>query len=173
MIHSARPTVSPVFTWNLLYFEKWGRTDGQHVQKQWSLPAVTVGRPRGSIERPHATTATYFKHANLSQVCLFKFEVYVNFWEGIVQRNLDFWIFGIFGFLEMKIYSAKPNCTYSFSKFWYVRDRLTHFSIISSSFYLDKICLKNQYYRFWWRIRANFLKSLIVLYKRLDSLEDI
>ena len=25
-----------------------GRTDGRHVQKQWSLPAVTVGRPRGS-----------------------------------------------------------------------------------------------------------------------------
>ena len=58
MIHLARPTVSPVvnivFAWNLLRFEKWGRTDGRtdgrHVQKQWSLPAVTVGRPRGSID---------------------------------------------------------------------------------------------------------------------------
>ena len=27
-----------------------GRTDGQHVQKQRSLPAVTAGRPRGSIK---------------------------------------------------------------------------------------------------------------------------
>ena len=46
MIHSARPTVSPVanivFALNLFCFEKWGRTDG-HVQKQLSLPAVTVG----------------------------------------------------------------------------------------------------------------------------------
>ena len=55
MIHSARPTdwVSPVvnivFAWHLIYFEKWGRTNGRHVQKQWSLPAVTVGRPSGSI----------------------------------------------------------------------------------------------------------------------------
>ena len=33
MIHSARPTVSPVviivFTWNLFCFEKWGRADGR------------------------------------------------------------------------------------------------------------------------------------------------
>ena len=41
MIHLARPTVSPVanivFAWNLFCFEKWGRTNGRHVQKQWSL----------------------------------------------------------------------------------------------------------------------------------------
>ena len=47
MIHSARPTVLPVvnivFAWNLFCFEKWGRTDGRHEQKQWSLPAVTMG----------------------------------------------------------------------------------------------------------------------------------
>ena len=57
MIHSVRPTVLPVanfvFVWNLFYFEQWGRTDGRtdgrHVQKQLSLPTVTVGRPRGSI----------------------------------------------------------------------------------------------------------------------------
>ena len=57
MIHSARPTVllvvNIVFAWNLLCFEKWGRTYvrtyGRHVQKQWSLPPVTVGWPRGSI----------------------------------------------------------------------------------------------------------------------------
>ena len=30
-------------------FEKWGWTDGQHVQKQLSLPAVVVGWPSGSI----------------------------------------------------------------------------------------------------------------------------
>ena len=34
-------------------FEKWGRangrTDGQHVRKQWSLPAVTLGWASGSI----------------------------------------------------------------------------------------------------------------------------
>ena len=39
MIHSARPTASPVanivFAWNLL--KKWGRTDGRLVQKQRSL----------------------------------------------------------------------------------------------------------------------------------------
>ena len=29
-------------------FEKWGRTDGQHVRKQWSLLAVTLGWPSGS-----------------------------------------------------------------------------------------------------------------------------
>ena len=56
MIHLSIPTVSPVvniaFAWHLFCFEKWGRmdgcTDGQHVQKQWSLLAVTVGQPRGS-----------------------------------------------------------------------------------------------------------------------------
>ena len=47
MIHSARPTVSPVanivFAWNLFCFAKFWkvgtdeRTDGQHVRKQWSL----------------------------------------------------------------------------------------------------------------------------------------
>ena len=45
MIHSARPAVSPVP--NIVLFEKW-RMNGRHVQKQWSLPAVTVGRPSGS-----------------------------------------------------------------------------------------------------------------------------
>ena len=29
-------------------FEKWGRTYGQHVRKQWSLQAVTLGWPSGS-----------------------------------------------------------------------------------------------------------------------------
>ena len=51
MIHSARPTVSPVanivFALHLFCFEEWGRTDrrtnGRHVQKQWSLPAVEGG----------------------------------------------------------------------------------------------------------------------------------
>ena len=62
MIHSAGPPVSPVmdivFVWNLFYFEKWGRTDRRtierHVQKQWSLPAVTVGRPSGSKRKQFA-----------------------------------------------------------------------------------------------------------------------
>ena len=57
MIHLARPTVSPVanivFTSNLFCFVKgwdgWDRrTYGRQVRKQFSLPAVTVGRPRGS-----------------------------------------------------------------------------------------------------------------------------
>ena len=52
MIHSARPIVSSVlniaFAWNLFCFEKRRRTDGQHLRKQLSLPAVTTGRPRGS-----------------------------------------------------------------------------------------------------------------------------
>ena len=54
MIHSARSTVSPavniVFAWNLLYFARFLNVgvDGQHVQKQLSLPAVTAGRPSGS-----------------------------------------------------------------------------------------------------------------------------
>ena len=34
----------------LLYFEKWLRTDGQQLWKQESLPAMTVGRPIGSIK---------------------------------------------------------------------------------------------------------------------------
>ena len=50
MIHSAMPTVSPVanivFAWNLFLFWKVG-TNGRHLQKQWSLPAVTVGWPSG------------------------------------------------------------------------------------------------------------------------------
>ena len=57
MIHSTRPTVTSVpnivFAWKMFCFEKWRRTDGRTnarlVQKQWSLPAVTVGRPSGSI----------------------------------------------------------------------------------------------------------------------------
>ena len=55
MIPSARPTASPVatiifccFVW--LDLKSWdGRTDEQHVRKQWSLPAVIVGRLSGSI----------------------------------------------------------------------------------------------------------------------------
>ena len=55
MIHSPIPKVSPVanivFAWNLFCFEKWGRTNvrtyRRHLRKQWSLPAVNVGRPRG------------------------------------------------------------------------------------------------------------------------------
>ena len=66
MIHSAKPTFSPivniVFTWNLFCFEKWGRTDGRKYVRttcvKWSLPAVFVGRPSGSI----ATLA----HSNFS-----------------------------------------------------------------------------------------------------------
>ena len=60
MIHSAKPTVSLVvniaLAWNLFRFAKFWKvgTDdvcmyGQHVQKQWSLSAVTMGRPSGSI----------------------------------------------------------------------------------------------------------------------------
>ena len=54
MIHTALPTVSPVvnivFAWNLFCFGwKDGRTDGQHERRQWSISAVTVGRPSGSI----------------------------------------------------------------------------------------------------------------------------
>ena len=59
MIHSARPTVSPVenivFTWNFVLKIGDGRT---HVrmdvqtddmwEKQWSLPAMTLGWPCGS-----------------------------------------------------------------------------------------------------------------------------
>ena len=55
MIHSARPTVSPaatiVFCFGLLYLKSGdGRTDGQLVRKQLSLPAVTLGWPSGSIQ---------------------------------------------------------------------------------------------------------------------------
>ena len=32
----------------LLNFEKYGRTGGRHVRKQWSLPAMTLGWPSGS-----------------------------------------------------------------------------------------------------------------------------
>ena len=54
MIHSARPTVSSVanivVAWNLFCFARFWKvgTDGRHVRKQWSPPAVTVGRPSGS-----------------------------------------------------------------------------------------------------------------------------
>ena len=56
MIHLARPTISLVvnivFAWYLFCFARFWKvgTDGQHVRKQWSLSAVTVGRPSGSIE---------------------------------------------------------------------------------------------------------------------------
>ena len=64
MIHLARPTVTPVvnivFAWNLFCFARFwkvgtdvcpnGLMDGQHVRKQWSLQAVTVGRPSGSMQ---------------------------------------------------------------------------------------------------------------------------
>ena len=48
MIHSSRPTVSPVanivFCFALLDLNSGdGRTYGQHVRKQLSLPTVTVG----------------------------------------------------------------------------------------------------------------------------------
>ena len=48
MIHSVRPTVSPLFLLCivLLDFEKWGRTDGD-MCKTYDL-CVTVGWPSGS-----------------------------------------------------------------------------------------------------------------------------
>ena len=53
MIHSARPTVSPVanIVFALFCFARFWKVglDRRHAQKQWSLPAVTVGRPSGSI----------------------------------------------------------------------------------------------------------------------------
>ena len=54
MIHSARPIVKPVANIVFCCFvfldlkSGDGRTDGQHVQKQGSLPAVTLGWPSGS-----------------------------------------------------------------------------------------------------------------------------
>ena len=55
MIHSARPIFTPVanivFCFVFLDLKSVdGRTDGQLVRKQWSLPAVTLGWPSGSIE---------------------------------------------------------------------------------------------------------------------------
>ena len=60
MIHSARPTALPVANivfccFVLLDFEKILRTDGQHVRKQLTPPAVTVGRPSGSIQRKNSS----------------------------------------------------------------------------------------------------------------------
>ena len=52
MIHSARPIASNEHCFLLFCFsrfEKWGWTDEQHVWKQWSLLAVTLGWPSGSI----------------------------------------------------------------------------------------------------------------------------
>ena len=44
MIHSARPTVvNIVFVWSFFWFVRfWEVGDGQHVQKQWSLPAEWI-----------------------------------------------------------------------------------------------------------------------------------
>ena len=41
-------------------FEKWGRTYGQHVRKQWSLPAVTLGWPSGSMRNMERPTKEYW-----------------------------------------------------------------------------------------------------------------
>ena len=53
MIHLTRPAVSPVanIVFALFCFARFWKvgTDGQHMRKQLSLPAVTVGRPSGSI----------------------------------------------------------------------------------------------------------------------------
>ena len=84
MILSARPTVtqvsSIVFVWNLFCFEKWGWTDGRHVQKQWSLPAVTVGPPRGSIN----TNGSPQKYLCITAIfCHMRNEIYCpekNYW---------------------------------------------------------------------------------------------
>ena len=52
MIHSARPTLSPVanIVFALFCFARFWKvgTDGRHVQKQWSLLAVTAGQQSGS-----------------------------------------------------------------------------------------------------------------------------
>ena len=57
------PVANNLFASNLFYIKKWGRTNG-HVRKQLSLPAVTVGRPRGS-KVCWPTTATWVR------ACLF------------------------------------------------------------------------------------------------------
>ena len=52
-----RPTVSPVaitiFIGKLFYFARFRKvgTEGRHVWKYWSLWSVTVGRPRGSLNK--------------------------------------------------------------------------------------------------------------------------
>ena len=62
MVHSATLTVLTVMNIvsleYLFCFENWGRTDGRHVQKQVSLPAVTVGRPRGSTSQATSNIRT-------------------------------------------------------------------------------------------------------------------
>ena len=56
MIQSDRPIVTPVTNIVFCCFvfpdlkSGDGRTDGKHVRKQWSLPAVTLGWPSGSIK---------------------------------------------------------------------------------------------------------------------------
>ena len=52
MIHSARPTLPPVanivFAWNLLCFEKWGRTDRRtDGRTTWTKTVITNGRDCG------------------------------------------------------------------------------------------------------------------------------
>ena len=54
MIHSARPTVSPVvnvFAWNLFCFAKWGRTDGRTYERTTCEKImITAGRDCRSAE---------------------------------------------------------------------------------------------------------------------------
>ena len=86
MIHSARPIVTPVANIVFCCFVDLksgdGRTDGQHVRKQWSLPAVTLSWPSGSIcgrysfvrspnirntEEPTSTSRNYVREQGISE----------------------------------------------------------------------------------------------------------
>ena len=61
MIHSARPTVSPVanivFVWYLFCFEKWGRT---YVRTICAKTMITTDRDRGSASWINKPLSTFY-----------------------------------------------------------------------------------------------------------------
>ena len=90
MIHSARPIVSPVvnivFAWNLFCFARFWKvgtdvwTEGQHVRKQWSLPAERINLEFSSTKQSEISlhmmlkdrwrnNQIYFNHLQLKDRC--------------------------------------------------------------------------------------------------------
>ena len=100
-----------------------GRTNGQQVQKQWSLPAVTVGRPRGSI---------YFfrpKKQSSKSICTFWVVDFLIFedifrssflFASLVDKNLtETSAYFTMNFVKMLIWNRQTRYTFSTLTYYY------------------------------------------------------
>ena len=81
------PTVSliaiAILSWSLFCFTRFWWTDRHHIGRWWSLPALTVGRPRGSIFKYYFSSLRLQKQKKewlcCSKLCMFTIDIIFSF----------------------------------------------------------------------------------------------